>query len=299
MLGREFVQPLHLGHFLLANWEWIYWHLLFQARFEKARQLGWPEGSKLKRALTFRTRILITRQIPRGALFVELKRAELAWRSVAPGSTARSHDTMINNSIKTRYTRRRNGTVSWRYYWSNFMDHSPSCEAHNTLSYSLISPPSLEPKVTCRVHRSLPLVAVLRQMNQSTPSHTVSLLSILILSYGLNLGLHSGFSLQVFQPIFCVHFCLPVTGAINVRLWVLMAAGMKFRVFWNIAPCSHVEKDRRFISAYCLHHQGNESKLQVLSSPIPIFVTFHFLSKIGPQMVCYISDDGSYIMKHR
>jgi hypothetical protein len=31
---------------------------------------------------------------------------------------------------------------------------------------------------------------------------------------------------------------------------------MKFRVFWDVAPCSHVEFDRRFRGAYCVHHQG-------------------------------------------
>jgi hypothetical protein len=30
---------------------------------------------------------------------------------------------------------------------------------------------------------------------------------------------------------------------------------MKFRVFWDVAPCSHVE-DRRFRGAYCLRHEG-------------------------------------------
>jgi hypothetical protein len=29
---------------------------------------------------------------------------------------------------------------------------------------------------------------------------------------------------------------------------------IKFRVFWIVAPCSHVEVDRRFRGAYCLHH---------------------------------------------
>jgi hypothetical protein len=33
---------------------------------------------------------------------------------------------------------------------------------------------------------------------------------------------------------------------------------MKFRVFWDVAPCSHVEVGRRFGGAYCLHHQGDE-----------------------------------------
>jgi hypothetical protein len=30
---------------------------------------------------------------------------------------------------------------------------------------------------------------------------------------------------------------------------------MKFRAFWDVAPCSHVEVDRRFRGTYCLHHQ--------------------------------------------
>jgi hypothetical protein len=32
---------------------------------------------------------------------------------------------------------------------------------------------------------------------------------------------------------------------------------MKFRVIWNVAPCSHVEVDQRFRDAYCLHHQDD------------------------------------------
>jgi hypothetical protein len=30
---------------------------------------------------------------------------------------------------------------------------------------------------------------------------------------------------------------------------------MKFRFFWDVAACSHVEVDRRFRCAYCFHHQ--------------------------------------------
>jgi hypothetical protein len=30
------------------------------------------------------------------------------------------------------------------------------------------------------------------------------------------------------------------------------------RVFWDVAPCSHTEVDRRYRGAYCLHHQGDE-----------------------------------------
>jgi hypothetical protein len=33
------------------------------------------------------------------------------------------------------------------------------------------------------------------------------------------------------------------------------AASMKMHVFWNVAPCSLVETDRRFRCVYCLHHQ--------------------------------------------
>jgi hypothetical protein len=31
-----------------------------------------------------------------------------------------------------------------------------------------------------------------------------------------------------------------------VRFQVLTAASVKFRVFWDVAPCSHIEVDRRF-----------------------------------------------------
>jgi hypothetical protein len=42
---------------------------------------------------------------------------------------------------------------------------------------------------------------------------------------------------------------------LNVRFQVLTAASRQFRVFWDIMLCSHVEVDRRFRDAYCLHHQ--------------------------------------------
>jgi hypothetical protein len=35
---------------------------------------------------------------------------------------------------------------------------------------------------------------------------------------------------------------------LNVRFQVLTAVGMKVSVFWDVAPCSHVEVDRRFIA---------------------------------------------------
>jgi hypothetical protein len=36
------------------------------------------------------------------------------------------------------------------------------------------------------------------------------------------------------------------------------SSSLKFRVFWDVAPYSHVEVDRHFRGAYCLHHQGDE-----------------------------------------
>jgi hypothetical protein len=36
---------------------------------------------------------------------------------------------------------------------------------------------------------------------------------------------------------------------------------MKFGVILDVAPCSRVEVDRRFRGAYCLYHQGDESRI--------------------------------------
>jgi hypothetical protein len=37
-----------------------------------------------------------------------------------------------------------------------------------------------------------------------------------------------------------------------VRFQVITAASMKFRVFWDVAPCSHAEVYGRFRGAYCI-----------------------------------------------
>jgi hypothetical protein len=44
----------------------------------------------------------------------------------------------------------------------------------------------------------------------------------------------------------------------NMRLQVPTASSVKMTAVWDIAPCSLVEVDRRFGSAYCLHHKGFE-----------------------------------------
>jgi hypothetical protein len=37
--------------------------------------------------------------------------------------------------------------------------------------------------------------------------------------------------------------------------------GKILTVFWDVAPCSLVETDRRFRGAYCLYHQGDANRL--------------------------------------
>jgi hypothetical protein len=46
---------------------------------------------------------------------------------------------------------------------------------------------------------------------------------------------------------------------LHERFQFLTAASMKFRVFWDVAPCSQVEADRRFRSTYCLHHRDDRT----------------------------------------
>jgi hypothetical protein len=53
-----------------------------------------------------------------------------------------------------------------------------------------------------------------------------------------------------------------------VRFQVLTEASMKFTVFWDVAPCSHVEVDRRFRGAYCLHHQGDDFWTQLVQGTV-------------------------------
>jgi hypothetical protein len=58
-----------------------------------------------------------------------------------------------------------------------------------------------------------------------------------------------------------------------VRFQVLTAASMKYRVFWDVAPCSHVEVDRRFVGAYCPHHRPDDGGfLRFYSVSADVFV---------------------------
>jgi hypothetical protein len=46
---------------------------------------------------------------------------------------------------------------------------------------------------------------------------------------------------------------------------VLMAASMKIRSLWDIAPCSLVGVDRCFRDVYCLHNQGDDDDVSIYS----------------------------------
>jgi hypothetical protein len=53
-----------------------------------------------------------------------------------------------------------------------------------------------------------------------------------------------------------------------VRFQVLTAASMKFRVFWDVASCSHVDFDGRFRGTYCLHHEADDGGSTHLSNVV-------------------------------
>jgi hypothetical protein len=42
----------------------------------------------------------------------------------------------------------------------------------------------------------------------------------------------------------------------KMRFEILTVTSMKMAVFWDVAPCSLIDIDRRFRGAYCHHHQG-------------------------------------------
>jgi hypothetical protein len=55
-------------------------------------------------------------------------------------------------------------------------------------------------------------------------------------------------------------YCQCQRVKVYMRFQVPMAVSMMFRVFWDVAPCSHVEVDQCFRGAYCLHHQKTSQK---------------------------------------
>jgi hypothetical protein len=52
----------------------------------------------------------------------------------------------------------------------------------------------------------------------------------------------------------------------SMRFQVLTATNMRMAVFWDVAPCSLVEVDRRFRGTYCLHHQAVTTSDMLINS---------------------------------
>jgi hypothetical protein len=64
--------------------------------------------------------------------------------------------------------------------------------------------------------------------------------------------------LLLFFPL-NILFCRCRPMLVCLRFQVLTAASVKVAIFWDIAPSSLVEIDRRFRGAYCLHRQGDQA----------------------------------------
>jgi hypothetical protein len=55
---------------------------------------------------------------------------------------------------------------------------------------------------------------------------------------------------------------------------------MKFRIFWDVAPCSQVDVVRRFRGAYCLHHRPyDESSMRSKTSVNINLTTGRYISE--------------------
>jgi hypothetical protein len=85
-------------------------------------------------------------------------------------------------------------------------------------------------------------------------------------------GLFSVINILMYSYIFCLNVhcrnssCFHVCLVKYMRFHVLTATNMKMTAFWYIAPCSLVEVNRRFRSAYCLHHQGDNYSIELFIS---------------------------------
>jgi hypothetical protein len=58
---------------------------------------------------------------------------------------------------------------------------------------------------------------------------------------------------------YCIHITIFLNKNIYMRFQVPTVASMKFRVFWDVLPCSQIDVDQCFRGACCLHHQGDDS----------------------------------------
>jgi hypothetical protein len=67
---------------------------------------------------------------------------------------------------------------------------------------------------------------------------------------------------------------------------------MKMMAYWDIAPRSLVEADRRFRVAYCLHHQGDHR-------PCSMICVMRGYSQIRSKVLLFLFQDRTrkYIVK--
>jgi hypothetical protein len=71
---------------------------------------------------------------------------------------------------------------------------------------------------------------------------------------------------------------------------------MMMEAFWDSASCSLVEADRRFVGAYCLHHQGarpQEDVIFILAAVRTTITTVIGLFIFSVIMLLYITDKSN------
>jgi hypothetical protein len=67
----------------------------------------------------------------------------------------------------------------------------------------------------------------------------------------------------------------------------LTGSNMKMAVFWDIAPCSLVEVDRRFKGRYCLHQQGDESFIALMMETVRTSETSVYFNETARRYISF------------
>jgi hypothetical protein len=62
----------------------------------------------------------------------------------------------------------------------------------------------------------------------------------------------------------------------SVRFEDVTVTSMKAAVFWDVAHCSLVDTDWRFIGAYCLRREGDESFIALMMKVVILELTDYF-----------------------
>jgi hypothetical protein len=64
---------------------------------------------------------------------------------------------------------------------------------------------------------------------------------------------------------------------------------LRMAVFWDVVLCSLLDVDRCFREAYCLHHQGDESEIDMMMEAVSSSETQVNIHQITP---CNIPEDS-------